>query len=475
MKLTPTKEQQAIVTAAVEGKNLVARAYAGAAKSTTLKLVAEAIPKPAIYLAFNKTIAEEAKLSFPSTVDCRTIHSLAYRAIVTKEYRKKLQGFFNWKDIEELPSWGALHEESDLIEAKALIVDCIEAYCASSKTKLTTLPEYLNIVKLEEVGPPIAKLVTEYWKAIVDTKSTVKITHNVYLKLFQLSQPILPCELLLVDESQDLQDVVIKLIQDQLLYGIQIIVTGDEFQSIYEWNRAKDALDKFPGSFQELYLTESFRFTQAIADKATSLLSYLGNDRPIIGRAVEADIQTKCTIVRNNTTLIDELLQAYQRGEKVKVLADLKPVWAKLYHISALRFKEIPKYPDKELAQYSSYNELLKAAKLLPELSKLLNITNVLISYGSMHSSIANIKSIIVTKEEDADFTLTTAHKSKGLQWEEVTLREDLLIVPEDYTGEIKDLLFKDQTANLIYVALSRAQYKVNLPSTIKQLLERNL
>lgn len=44
--LTPTQEQCDIVDAARTGANLVIEAVAGAGKTSTLKMVAAAIPKP---------------------------------------------------------------------------------------------------------------------------------------------------------------------------------------------------------------------------------------------------------------------------------------------------------------------------------------------------------------------------------------------------------------------------------------------
>lgn len=82
MTFTPTPEQQAIVAAATETKdNLLVSALAGAAKTSTLVLVAQALKGTQILcLAFNKRIAEEMKSRLPANCDAMTLNSLGHRA-----------------------------------------------------------------------------------------------------------------------------------------------------------------------------------------------------------------------------------------------------------------------------------------------------------------------------------------------------------------------------------------------------------
>jgi hypothetical protein len=80
----PTAEQEAVVEAAQCGGDLKVKAYAGAGKTSTLRLVAQQfVGKRGSYLAFNKEIADSARRGFPSNVVARTIHSLAYTGAPT--------------------------------------------------------------------------------------------------------------------------------------------------------------------------------------------------------------------------------------------------------------------------------------------------------------------------------------------------------------------------------------------------------
>lgn len=79
----PTTEQSVAVHKASNmsvDETLLITAFAGAAKTTTLELIAQSLPQSRfLYLAFNKAIVEEAKKRFPKNVTIKTTHSLAYQ------------------------------------------------------------------------------------------------------------------------------------------------------------------------------------------------------------------------------------------------------------------------------------------------------------------------------------------------------------------------------------------------------------
>src|SRR5215831_20059588 len=78
---TPTLEQQAIVDAFAFGHDLVIEAGAGTGKTSTLEMIAASTPESGVYLAYNKAIAGDARLRFPSNVECRTAHAFAFAAV----------------------------------------------------------------------------------------------------------------------------------------------------------------------------------------------------------------------------------------------------------------------------------------------------------------------------------------------------------------------------------------------------------
>ena len=79
----PNSEQSAILEAALDmPDNLQLVARAGAAKTTTLRLIAEVLPKERILCAaFNKAIADEMKEVMPPNVTALTLNSIGFRAL----------------------------------------------------------------------------------------------------------------------------------------------------------------------------------------------------------------------------------------------------------------------------------------------------------------------------------------------------------------------------------------------------------
>ncbi|MCY1208324.1 hypothetical protein D9M68_139770 [compost metagenome] len=87
--MVPTEEQAAVVDAVKAGGPLKVKAYAGAGKTSTLRLAAEARGRArGLYLGFNKDITTEAAQKFPHNTRCRTVHSLAFSATPPEITRK---------------------------------------------------------------------------------------------------------------------------------------------------------------------------------------------------------------------------------------------------------------------------------------------------------------------------------------------------------------------------------------------------
>lgn len=90
--MTPTTEQEQVVEAVRAGGAVKVKAYAGAGKTSTLRMAAESRGKArGLYLAFNREIANEAARKFPQNTRCRTVHSLAYSG-TSPDITRKLNG-----------------------------------------------------------------------------------------------------------------------------------------------------------------------------------------------------------------------------------------------------------------------------------------------------------------------------------------------------------------------------------------------
>lgn len=470
-KLIPLPEQQAIIEAAKTGKNLVISAKAGSGKSSVCIMVAETLANHSLMVCFNKSIAEENSRKFPKTTQCSTIHSLAWKAIVKNSNSalgKRLKGNFNLFDIPVTPKL----PKEDVMQYRKDIRKLVESFCQSDSFNIRDfLTDELAApasalmfknLKLSVVGKDAA----DFWD-FLQTSQTSPISHDFYLKLFQLSKPILGFDTIYGDEFQDQNKVVIDILLRQ---PCQIIAVGDKFQQLYAWKGAVNAMNALE-NFTPLTLSTSFRFTQDIADKANLLLTSAGEKVKIIGAGKGGELVSRCFIVRSNASMIELLIQAEARGDKVKIFCDLKELWGKLYHLEALKFDKELKFPDKELSVYKTYKEVLAAAKTDPELSKYVSILNLL--KKSVYATGQDISSILVAQGET--YTVCTAHKSKGLEFDHVVLSEDLIALRRKENGDMEtvgEFLSRDDNLNLVYVALTRAKTRVDLPLLLQEWLE---
>lgn len=191
-------------------QRVVVQAVAGAGKTTLCKmLVRRLAPLKVLYLAYNRMAAAEAKRDMPSTVDARTIHSLAL---------KYVRGAA--KDLNNLPS-----TPESLGDPQA--VRSFEKFCRDPRT---SLPDHYEAA--------------EAWRDMLAGRKPY--TYDALLKKMTLDGEksrqwlSLEYDVVIVDEAQDSQPAFLdwfERIGDMLLYAV-----GDRFQSIYSFNGTVNAM-----------------------------------------------------------------------------------------------------------------------------------------------------------------------------------------------------------------------------------------
>ena len=92
---------------------------------------------------------------------------------------------------------------------------------------------------------------------MTDPREPVPLGHDGYLKLWALSNPMIPAEFILLDEAQDSNGVVVGLLARQ---PAQVVLVGDRYQQIYEWRGAVNAMDRMKTKHHaDLYAVVSIR------------------------------------------------------------------------------------------------------------------------------------------------------------------------------------------------------------------------
>lgn len=470
-----TEEQARVV--ASRSARLVVVAGAGTGKTSTLCEYARVRPaRRLLYVAFNKAIQLEAAARMPANVSCRTTHSLAFGMA---------------RDLFGAAAFGKVGNTYASAIARALDCSVLEAlgaqqavqrWCASLEGRIGS--EHLPADIAARLAEPEGLLgaARALWQRMLDpAQGDILLPHDGYLKLFQLERPRLPgCDLVMVDEAQDLNVCTFDIVARQP--GGQVLV-GDPAQAIYGFRGAVDALGR-PDAEERLSLTRSFRFGDGIAQVANALLGHFRpGSPPVVGAGSQRTTFAVdgrapfAVLARTHAGVFEEavrLLKARRRlhfvggpeGYKLDKILDAYRLWR----------GERAMMRDAYLRSFASFDELVSLAceALDPELRQLVRV--VLERRGQIPGLVEAIKARHAECPKAAwprfeGVFLATAHKAKGLEFEQVWLADDYVALLQDGRalgpGEVDA-----QEVHILYVALTRARRAIRLCEPLREWLE---
>jgi DNA polymerase III epsilon subunit-like protein/ADP-ribose pyrophosphatase YjhB (NUDIX family)/autonomous glycyl radical cofactor GrcA len=292
----PSDQQQAVVEALFTGGDIVIRAAAGAGKTSTLKILARRLqkhkPKERVaYIAFNATVAAEARESMPSNVEVRTADSISVNW--TKLNFPKLHKKKGAKDTLYSPSDIATHLKVPAMTGMDNKGKPAKLPVSESVKELRKAIYQFTISADKEIGPQhfdsdaveasdIPKLVEaaeRWWADILSENGKMLFSFPHMKKMWALSNPDLsddsgglktPASVIFMDEAQDINPVLGRVIAAQTA---QKVYVGDENQAIYQFMGAEDELQKVTVQ-HDLPLTKSYRFGEVIARNANRYLRF---------------------------------------------------------------------------------------------------------------------------------------------------------------------------------------------------------
>jgi hypothetical protein len=466
--LGPTGEQQAIIDASQSGADLVIEAGAGTGKTSTLRLVAATQPRRrGLYVAYNKAIATDAKRSFPTSVTCATAHSLAFRAI-GRRYTHRLNGprmparqtakALGITRPLPIPHVGLLAPQ----QVARLVMETITRFCHSDAAHIEPwhapkppgLDDPTSTAVLRQALVPLAQ---RAWADLSDPDGRLRFTHDCYLKLWQLSDPRLPADYVLLDEAQDANPVVAAIVDRQA--HAQRILVGDRCQAIYGWRGAIDAMSRFH-AHQRLCLSQSFRFGPAIAGEANKWLGLLdaplrlcGFDR--INSTVGPLACPDAVLCRTNAEAVRQLLVAADTGRKAALVGGGSDIRRLAEAAISLRAGAGTDHP--ELFAFRTWGEVQEYVEQDASGSDLKVFVQLIDTYGP--EVVIDIVDRL-SPEEVAEVVVSTAHKAKGREWASVRIADDFPEPRRGHNGQPAKVSRAD--AMLAYVAVIRARHTLD-------------
>lgn len=185
--------------------------------------------------------------------------------------------------------------ELNLYEKAGRIKETVESFLNSSDEEIeiehvpTTCPRWKNAnsgrssTRVRQSIPLsvdqrtlIRRDAEKVWNAMKNFHdSRIQISHDGYLKMWQLSKPNLQDsflhDVLMIDEGQDMNPAMLDIFQRQ---ATTKIIVGDPWQQIYSFRGAVNALNQVAAT-TTFHLTQSFRFGPKIGFLANTCLEKL--------------------------------------------------------------------------------------------------------------------------------------------------------------------------------------------------------
>jgi superfamily I DNA/RNA helicase len=440
-------------------------------------------------------MAEEARRKMPDNVECRTLHSICYQQL-DQSLRHKLtrpEGAYvnvagTGNEIaKKFKINNLIDKNGKTLLTRAMIGLMIKQTVGKfefsddahlGRKHFPTV--HLADIKRKNINENklISEVVTyakQLWRERIDPKSETIMTHDTYVKLFELSGKDLGYDIIFGDEFQDVNPAFLSILRNAKA-AKRIVVVGDEFQSIYQFRGSQNMMKETSTYGVELPLTACFRFGPKVATIANMILE----DKeplahPLVGKGYDTTVGSYVSdmvdytkpytiIFRKNLTLLMEAMDRIADGEEIIINVDTKDFISMVDSVNALRRGDIEKVKHETVLPYANWDEFVECAESDPDAKRLLNV----VVSGKANTIAHTLRTH--RNSPTAKVTLTTAHKSKGLEWDQVVVANDFPSNYDKKTGEWVGL--EEAERNLLYVAHTRCIKCLQWNSTVQEIID---
>lgn len=496
--MVPNEEQEAILALVADmyrkrhvgdrpyrGGVMVTCAGAGAGKTATLKMIEQTLNGRGQYTAFNRSIVDDSRPKFVRA-SVNTTHALASRGTGFKYHHRlpkkgtrkmrtsEVAVYLGIKPMTVLLKGAGPPDENGKptdkernLSAEFLtgqVMCAVKRFVQSADRDVTPKHfHYINGIdnpgsldnnaKVRDCLLPFAR---KAWEDLNSIHGQLPYWHDCYVKSWQLGEgvdrPVIGADYILLDEAQDTAPVFLDIIKQQQAL---VVLVGDDNQQIYEWRGATNAMSAFPG-VPRCLLSQSYRFGQAIADVANTILATLDEPTDLVMRGhpdipsrVAEVLEPRCYLYRTNAGAVSRIMMARKEGKRGHLIGNASEVIEFCKAALCLQASPPQKTDHFELGCFDTWEEVLEHAAS-DEGAELRLMCKLIKTFGA--------KEIIealtgMPDEGDADLVVSTAHKSKGREWESVKLGGDFPLPNK----------MSDPDRRLLYVAATRAKLTLDV------------
>jgi hypothetical protein len=450
-------------------------------KTFTLCKLAEMTPpiKSSIFLAFNKSIAEELGQRLPRTVKAQTLHSCALSSLCKAfSLNFSLSDSKNFNLAKEKMEFKGVHPKSipgiimkvcrlyDLMRFN-LVPDDIEAIIALGERYGEDADEELakRAIELRMLNKRIAD---NYFLKGGGGKLPMDFTDMLYYATqYVHKEDFKQYNVVMVDEIQDLSPLQYQLIKMLKTPRGRLVGVGDEKQAIYGFQGSNldtlNAIKNAPNTVT-LPLSITYRCARDIVDEACKvfpdgIVAAPGAVKGFVGDGTFKDAQEGDFILcRNNAPLVDAFITLLRQGKKCTILGkefgdelvslidSVEDVWG-LEQVLENMISKLQKKGVKSPTKCEAYDKLNEKVNVLLSLYEY---------FGDLETVRSRIYDIFV-ENASRGITLSTIHKSKGLESDNIYFLEPELLPSKYATTELA--LYAEKC--LKFVAITRARKRL--------------
>lgn len=447
-------------------------------KTFTLCKLAEMTPpiKSSIFLAFNKSIAEELGQRLPRTVKAQTLHSCALSSLCKAfSLNFSLSDSKNFNLAKEKMEFKGVHPK----RIPGIIMKVCRLY---DLMRFNLVPDDIEaIISLgerygEEADENLAK------RAIELRMLNKKIADNYFLKggsgklpmdftdmLYYATQYVhredfKQYNVVMLDECQDISPLQFEVVKMCKTPRGRLIAVGDEKQSIYSFMGSNldslQAIKNAPNTVT-LPLSMTYRCAQDIVAEACKvfpdgIVAAPGAVKGFVGDGTFKDAQEGDFILcRNNAPLVDAFITLLRQGKKCTILGkefgdelvslidSVEDVWG-LEQVLENMISKLQKKGVKSPTKCEAYDKLNEKVNVLLSLYEY---------FGDLETVRSRIYDIFV-ENASRGITLSTIHRSKGLEADRIFFLQPELLPSKYATTELA--LYAEKC--LQFVAITRAR-----------------
>lgn len=492
----PSVFQQAILDWIANDKgNAIVEAVAGSGKTSTLmmsyRLITRLYPSAnVVFLSFGRSIADELKRR--GIENANTFHALGYAAIrpILERINGKRWDFRGGMDANKVGNiFDNSYPDRDDLAVRSVVV------------RLVGLAKNSAILPADLDDETIIELIEHFdlsWdsdhstKDVCDMVRNVLVTNNSITDLIDYDDmlyyvvvhnaKLTPYAWILVDESQDTNEIQRIILRRSMNANTRLIAVGDTRQAIYGFRGAShDAMQLIADDFhcKTLPLSISYRCPASVIRLAQNIVPHIqARDNAPEGTVLYPErfkrsdfLPSDLIVCRNSAPLVQVAygmiaaripcrIMGREIGKSLTAL--IKKLTGRNGTLETLA-DAIAKYQTVEMAKAFAQKKESKAQAVADKCESILALIDSMTPddiAGGIPRLVSIIEEMFETKQKGAEeaplgrmVTLATIHKAKGLEAPRVFIL-DYGLMPSKYAKQAWQI---GQEHNLQYVAITRA------------------